>query len=61
MPYLFTAMDRATPACYGWDDLEPRHGFYPNERGQVRFSVLPEARRAILQRLVDLNLALAKR
>ncbi len=54
-------MDRSILACYGWDDLGSCHGFHPNELGQVRFSVLPELQRAILQRLVDLNLALAER
>jgi len=60
MLYSSTKMDRAILACYGWEDLDLRHGFYSNERGQVRFSVLPEARRAVLRRLVDLSLALAE-
>jgi hypothetical protein len=52
---LHTEMDRAILACYGWDDLDPQHGFYPNERGQTRFTVSPEVRREILRWLLELN------
>ncbi len=38
------AIGRAVLACYGWDDLELDHGFHQNERGQVHFTVSPEAR-----------------
>ncbi len=53
---LHEQMDYAVLACYGWDDLDLAHGFYPNERGQTRYTVSPAARRALLHRLLDLNL-----
>ena len=56
---LHTEMDRAILACYGWDDINPKHGFYQNERGQVRFTISPKARREILHRLLELNLKIA--
>ncbi len=56
---LHAAMDRAILACYGWDDLDPQHGFYQNERAQTRFTVSPTARRELLRRLLELNLQIA--
>jgi hypothetical protein len=53
-------MDRAILACYGWEDVDLRHDFYPNARGQMRFTVSPEARREILRRLLELNGKLSK-
>jgi hypothetical protein len=53
---LHAEMDRAVLACYGWEGLEPGHDFYPNDRGQTRYTLSPEARREVLARLVDLNL-----
>jgi len=53
-------MDHAILACYGWDDLESGHAFYPNERGQIRYTISPEARREVLARLVGLNLEMAQ-
>jgi hypothetical protein len=53
---LHAEMDRAILACYGWEDLDPAHAFYPNDRGQMRFTISPEARREVLARLVGLNL-----
>jgi hypothetical protein len=61
IPYCFATMARAILACYGWQDLDPAHGFYPNDRGQTRFTILPEARRELLARLVVLNLEIAGR
>jgi hypothetical protein len=55
---LHAEMDRAILACYGWDDLEPGHNFYPNDRGQTRYTISPEARRELLARLVQLNIQL---
>jgi hypothetical protein len=52
-------MDRAILACYGWQDLEPSHNFYPNDRGQMRFTISPDARRQVLGRLLQLNCQLA--
>jgi hypothetical protein len=53
---LHTEMDRTILACYGWDDLDPQHDFYPNDRGQTRFTITLASRREILRRLLDLNL-----
>ena len=58
---LHAEMDRAILACYGWSDLDPLHGFYQNERGQMRFTVAPTARRKILHRLLGLNQHLSNR
>jgi hypothetical protein len=52
---LHAEMDKAILACYGWDDIDPQHDFYQNDRGQTRFTVSPQARREILERLLDLN------
>jgi hypothetical protein len=57
---LHTEMDKAVLACYGWDDIDPQHDFYQNDRGQTRFTVSPQVRREILERLLDLNNTLAK-
>jgi hypothetical protein len=57
---LHAEMDRAILACYGWQDLDPGHGFHENDRGQMRFTVSPEARRELLMRLLDLNQMLAR-
>ena len=56
---LHAEMDRAILACYGWQAIEPGHGFHENERGQTRYTISPEARREILRRLLDLNLQVA--
>ncbi|MBI3909969.1 MAG: N-6 DNA methylase, partial [Armatimonadetes bacterium] len=56
---LHAEMDRAILACYGWQDVDPGHGFHQNERGQTRYTVSAEARREILTRLLELNLRLA--
>lgn len=57
---LHVEMDRAILACYGWEDLDPQHGFYPNDRGQTRFTVSSQARRQILWRLLELNNQIAR-
>jgi len=56
---LHIDLDKSILACYGWDDIEPSHGFYQNPRGQTRFTVSPQARKEILKRLLDLNLRIA--
>ena len=56
---LHAALDAAILACYGWDDLDPGHDFHPNARGQTRFGMAPDVQRAVVQRLLDLNLAVA--
>jgi len=66
---LHATMDRSILTCYGWTDpspgswqaLDPGHGFHANERGQVRFTVSPAARREVLRRLLALNLEIAAR
>jgi hypothetical protein len=57
---LHAEMDKAILACYGWDDIDPQHDFYQNEREQTRLTVSPQVRREILERLLDLNNTLAK-
>jgi hypothetical protein len=47
--------DRAILTCYGWEDVDLRHDFYPNDRGQMRYTVSPEARRELLRRLLELK------
>jgi hypothetical protein len=54
---LHAAPDAAILACYGWDDLDPGHDFHPNARGQTRFGMAPDVQRAVVRRLLDLNLA----
>jgi len=58
---LHTEMDRAILACYGWDDIDPEHDFYENDRGQTRFTISPKVRREILKRLLELNLTLSEK
>jgi hypothetical protein len=57
---LHAAMDRAILACYGWQDLDLAHGFYENDRGQLRYTIAPAARTTLLSRLLALNLEYAK-
>jgi hypothetical protein len=57
---LHAEMDRAILACYGWEDVDLRHDFYPNDRGQMRYTVSPEARRELLRRLLELNQKIAE-
>lgn len=59
MRSLHAAMDRVILACYGWQDMDLGHGFHQNERGQIRCTISPEARKEILQRLLALNLEIA--
>jgi hypothetical protein len=56
---LHAEMDRAVLACYGWEDINLHHSFYPNDRGQIRYTIAPEARREVLHRLLELNLELS--
>lgn len=56
---LHAEMDEAVLACYGWQDLDPNHDFYQNDRGQTRFTISPEVRREVLARLLDLNQRIA--
>ncbi|MDZ7314675.1 MAG: restriction endonuclease, partial [candidate division KSB1 bacterium] len=57
---LHAEMDNAVLACYGWEDLELRHDFYQNDRGQTRFMPSAEARRELIFRLMALNEKMAE-
>jgi len=58
---LHAEMDRSILACYGWQDIDPGHDFYKNERGQTRYSISPQTRREVLRRLLELNLHVASK
>jgi len=47
-------MDHAVAATYGWDDLDLGHGFHETKQG-VRFTISEDARREVLDRLLELN------
>jgi Eco57I restriction-modification methylase/MmeI, target recognition domain len=47
-------IDHAVARAYGWDDLELDHGFHETRQG-TRYTVGPEARQEILDRLLELN------
>jgi hypothetical protein len=53
---IHEAIDRATIAAYGWDDLLDKldHGFHPAGR-DLRYTIGPDAQREILDRLLELN------
>jgi hypothetical protein len=59
MRKLHAEMDGAILACYGWQDIDPGHRFYQNERGHTRYTISPDARREVLRRLLELNLRIA--
>jgi hypothetical protein len=61
MRAMHAVMDRAILDCYGWQDLDPGHGFHQNERGQTRYTMSSSVRREILRRLLALNLEIAER
>jgi hypothetical protein len=56
---LHAEMDLAILTCYNWEDVDLHHDFYPNDRGQVRYTISPDARRKLLNRLLELNLHLS--
>lgn len=51
---LHVEMDHAVAAAYDWTDLDLGHGFYETKQG-IRYTVSPEARQEILDRLLELN------
>jgi hypothetical protein len=57
---LHEQLDKAILDCYGWSDLALGHDFHANERGQIRFTISPSARRELLRRLLELNLAISE-
>ncbi|MFC1600823.1 Eco57I restriction-modification methylase domain-containing protein [Candidatus Sumerlaeota bacterium] len=52
--HLHVEMDKAVAAAYGWDDLDLGHGFHETKQG-LRYTICEEARREILDRLLELN------
>ncbi|NTW45304.1 MAG: hypothetical protein HGB14_12975, partial [Anaerolineaceae bacterium] len=59
MRRLHSAMNQSVLACYGWQDIDLQHDFYPNDRKKIRFTPAPEAQREIFIRLMDLNQKIA--
>ncbi len=51
---LHTAMDLEIIACYGWEDIDLKHGYYPTDEG-VRWTFCDTARNEVLDRLLELN------
>ena len=51
---LHVEMDNAVAAAYGWSDLDLGHSFHETPQG-VRFTISEQARKEILNRLLDLN------
>lgn len=47
-------VDNAVLDAYGWDDIDLDHGFHETRQGQ-RYTIGPEARRKLLERLLLLN------
>lgn len=47
-------MDCSVARAYGWTDLDLGHGFHQTKQG-VRFTICSEARREVLDRLLELN------
>jgi hypothetical protein len=60
---LHVAMDSAVLAAYGWSDLDLAHGFVDvdtlPENDRTRYTISPAARRELLSRLLNENLARA--
>lgn len=59
MRRLHAEMDRAALACYGWEDIDLQHDFYPNDRKKIRYMPSREAQREIFTRLLALNQEIA--
>jgi hypothetical protein len=51
---LHVEMDQAVAAAYGWSDLDLGHGFHVTKQGE-RYTISEPARRAVLDRLLELN------
>ena len=51
---LHVELDHAVAAAYGWDDLDLDHDFWETRQG-TRFTVGPDARVELLDRLLELN------
>ena len=59
MRRLHAEMDKAVLACYGWEDIDLQHDFYPNDRKKIRYMPSREAQREIFIRLLALNQQIA--
>ncbi len=51
---LHARMDCAVQQAYGWTDLPLAHNFHETKQG-IRFTISPEARQEVLDRLLELN------
>jgi hypothetical protein len=51
---LHIEMDNAVAAAYGWEDIKLDHDFHDTKQG-IRFTICENARREILDRLLQLN------
>jgi hypothetical protein len=51
---LHVELDHAVAAAYGWEDLELDHDFWETRQG-TRFTIGPDARVELLDRLLELN------
>lgn len=51
---LVVELDAAVAGAYGWSDMVLGHGFHETKQG-IRFTVSPQARAQILDRLLELN------
>jgi hypothetical protein len=51
---MHVALDHAVAAAYGWEDLELDHDFCETRQG-TRFTIGPDARVELLDRLLELN------
>ncbi len=49
-------MDEAVAENEGWEELVLDHGFHETKQG-IRFTISPEARQEVLDRLLELNFA----
>jgi hypothetical protein len=56
---LHRQIDEAVLSAYGWTDVRLGHGFHEvdflPETDRTRYTIAPEARKALLQRLLELN------
>ena len=51
---LHVELDHEVAAAYGWQDLELDHDFWETRQG-TRFTISPDARVEVLDRLLELN------
>ena len=51
---LHSNLDEAAAAAYGWDDIDLDHGFH-TYRQMTRWTITPEARIEVLDRLLEEN------